>query len=69
MSTQEKMFGVIEQWFNSGLTKKQFLIDHQISEATFNYWISKWKLRQEREKVGFESINLQDKKSKKCWNF
>jgi hypothetical protein len=37
MSIQEKMFIVIEQWFNSGLTKKQFLIEHQISEAKFNY--------------------------------
>ena len=65
MSIQEKMFGVIEQWFNSGLTKKQFLIDHQISEAKFNYWISKWKFSQEPEKVGFEPINLQEQRSGK----
>ena len=65
MSIQEKMFGVIEQWFNSGLTKKQFLIDHQISEAKFNYWISKWKLSQEPEKAGFEPINLQEQRSGK----
>lgn len=43
ITSQEKMFGLVDQWRCSGLPKKEFCIKHQIANATFHYWFKKYK--------------------------
>ncbi|MDA3883289.1 MAG: hypothetical protein PF481_08380 [Bacteroidales bacterium] len=42
MRTEQEMFPLIEQWQESGLTKKQFAKEHNIHEKTFYYWQYKY---------------------------
>jgi hypothetical protein len=42
MRTEQEMFPLIEQWQESGLTKKQFAKEHNIHEKTFLYWYYKY---------------------------
>ena len=43
ISIEEKMFALIEQWKQSGLSKKKFCIEHQVANATFHYWCKKYR--------------------------
>lgn len=45
MELEKKMFSEIELWMSSGVSKSSFLEGKSYSEAKFNYWLSKWKLR------------------------
>jgi hypothetical protein len=43
ITIQAKMFGLIEQWKESGLPKKEFCVKQQVANATFHYWFKKYK--------------------------
>jgi hypothetical protein len=66
MELQEKMFSDIEAWMASGISKSRFLEDKNYSEAKFNYWLSKWKTREQLNlEGGFQELNFSDFKSGK----
>lgn len=41
MSKKEQMFGLVEQWRESGLTRKLFANQHGFKSESFNYWCKK----------------------------
>ena len=66
MGLQEKMFSEIEVWMASGVSKSSFLEGKSYSEAKFNYWLSKWKTREQLNlEGGFQELNFRDSKSGK----
>ena len=66
MGLQEKMFSEIEVWMASGVSKSSFLEGKSYSEAKFNYWLSKWKTREQLNlEGGFQELNFTDSKSGK----
>ena len=66
MGLQEKMFSEIEVWMASGVSKSNFLEGKSYSEAKFNYWLSKWKTREQLNlEGGFQELNFRDFKSGK----
>jgi hypothetical protein len=61
MNLQEKMFGDIESWFESGQTKQNFLKDKAYSLAKFNYWLKKFKDSQEPTTLeGFKELGFSE---------
>lgn len=61
MTLQEKMFGDIEAWFESGQTKLKFLEDKPYSLVKFNYWIQKRKQREESSNLGgFKELSFSE---------
>jgi transposase-like protein len=52
-----RMFELVEQWQQSGLSQKQFLLEHDIKLATFGYWVKKHRQHQMGE-VGFAKVEL-----------
>jgi hypothetical protein len=41
MSKKEQMFALVEQWRESGLTRKSFANQHGFGSESFNYWCKK----------------------------
>ena len=41
MSKKEEMFALVEQWRESGLTRKTFANQHGFESESFNYWCKK----------------------------
>jgi len=41
MSKKEEMFTLVEQWRESGLTRKSFANQHGFESESFNYWCKK----------------------------
>jgi hypothetical protein len=41
MSKKEQMFALVEQWRESGMTRKSFAIQHGFKNESFNYWCKK----------------------------
>lgn len=56
-----EMSDLIKLWRTSGVSKKQFCIDHQINIHTFTYWIGKEGVLE--SPVGFMEINSQKSSS------
>jgi len=42
MKLQKQMFGLISDWYDSELFKKDFLADKNISQGKFDYWLKKY---------------------------
>src|SRR5690606_37529068 len=40
---RDYMFTLVRQWRESGLTQKEFCLQHGITLSKFSYWISRWK--------------------------
>lgn len=60
MCDQDKttsMFELIEQWQQSGLSQKQFIIEHDIKLATFGYWVKKYRQHHLGD-IGFAKVEL-----------
>ena len=41
MNKKEEMFALVEQWRESGLTRKLFAKQHGFESESFNYWCKK----------------------------
>ena len=41
MNKKEQMFALVEQWRQSGLTRKSFANQHGFESESFNYWCKK----------------------------
>ena len=60
MRDQDKstsMFELVEQWQQSGLSQKQFILEHDIKLATFGYWVKKYRQHHTGE-IGFAKVEL-----------
>jgi len=53
---QEHMFSLVEQWRASGMTQKQFCKKHQVKLATFGYWNTRYRRRQNEQSGGFVQV-------------
>jgi len=63
MDLQEKMFGEVDAWRESGLTKQVFVKDKEYTLAKFNYWIAKQRAGQSGEQIeGFQELNFSESK-------
>jgi len=50
---RDYMFTLVAQWRDSGLTRKEFCLQHGITLAKFGYWIKCWKEAQSGGDSGF----------------
>lgn len=50
---REYMFTLVRQWRESGLTQREFCLQHGITLAKFGYWIVRWKEDQSSGGAGF----------------
>lgn len=67
MRTAEEMFPVVVDWLASGLTQKDYSIQHGIALHILPYWIGKYRQSQEGDDVtvtGFSPVNLAPSSSK-----
>ncbi len=53
--TSNQMQGIYQQWQQSGLSRKAFCKQHNITYQTFNYW---YKRITSKTDSGFSEINL-----------
>lgn len=53
--TKEEMYPLIESYFDSGLTQRQFYSQHELPEHIFIYWLRHYR-RHQKEK-SFESFH------------
>jgi|GEM_PF-2126434 len=60
MKLQEQMFGLITDWYESKLIKKDFLEGKNISNAKFDYWIQKYHSKFKEEKTRAPSASKKD---------
>jgi hypothetical protein len=58
VNIQQKMFGVIEEWNKSGLRIKEFCVQHQLVNATFHYWLKKYRNKEQQNPVGFIPVRV-----------
>lgn len=42
MTKMEQMFGLIESWQSSGLSKRVYAEQHNLKYATFQYWCKRY---------------------------
>ncbi len=50
-SIEQKMFGSITRWQQSGLSQKAWCSKHRISYAVFHYWYKKFRGHQSKKSV------------------
>ncbi len=50
---RDYMFTLVVQWRDSGLTRKEFCLQHGITLSKFGYWIARWKEGQSGGDSGF----------------
>ena len=60
LDAQEKMFNLINQWKASGLPIKEFCVQHQLANATFHYWLKKYRNNQSPETPAFIPVRVKD---------
>lgn len=60
MKLQEQMFGLISDWYESKLFKKDFLEGKNISNAKFDYWLQKYHSDFKGEKITVPSSSQKD---------
>jgi len=56
--SQEQMRSFYQQWQQSGLARKAFCQQHNLSYATFNYWHKRLDGAKPSETGGFTAFNL-----------
>lgn len=52
-----RMFELVEQWQQSGMSQKTFILEHDVKLATFGYWVKKYRQHHLGE-VGFAKVEL-----------
>jgi len=53
----EVMFALVDQWKTSGVTQKQFCLEHGLKAGTFAYWVAK-KKRLQASAGGFALVDV-----------
>lgn len=54
---QEKMYGYIKEWKQSGLCRKEFCKKCGIAPSTFSYWYAKYTQSHRAKGVDFVEVN------------
>lgn len=63
-NNSERMFSLIEEWKTSGISARKFCDDRSLSYHTFNYWLKKYRNKDEKtQKKGFVPLKIKDKES------
>jgi len=57
------MFSFIRAWEKSGLSKKRFCKEHQVTEHLFYYWYRKYRQNNESTTEGFVPVRLNNNES------
>src|SRR5690625_4232199 len=52
MTKTQRMFTLVEQWKQSGITRKEFCRQADIKVGTFAYWIAKYKRGEQQPTPG-----------------
>ena len=62
---QTEMYPLVQQYLLSGLSQREFCIGHMLKVHTFQYWVSKYKQDQVKEKQTnkFVPLELEDSPS------
>jgi hypothetical protein len=60
VNIQQKMFGVIEEWNKSSLPIKEFCIHNQIANATFHYWLKKYRNKDQQKAAEFIPVRVKE---------
>ena len=55
---QQKMFSMIDQWQQSGLTQKQFCEEHNIRYYVFHYWLGRYRKQNPEQPSGFTKLSI-----------
>lgn len=58
MEKKDKMFALVTKWRTSGLTRKEFAVQHNIPNPTFDYWCQKFYNEQKMDSVQPKFIEL-----------
>lgn len=53
------MFSHIRHWQQSGLSIKEFCIQHQLANATFHYWLKKFRTKDQQGLPAFVPVHIQ----------
>jgi hypothetical protein len=65
LKTEQEMFPLVEDWLSSGLTQKQFCIDHGIPVHILVYWIGRYRKAQPHKAIADKEKAATGKMSKK----
>jgi hypothetical protein len=57
-----KMLGMIEEWQKSGVSKKEFCINHEIAQWKFYYWLKRYNQKENNEPGHFVPVRTGKKK-------
>lgn len=60
---REHKFLMIEDWQNSGLSQKQYCLQHEVAYPQFQYWYKRYRMHQSKDAsvaAGFITVALQD---------
>lgn len=60
MTKKERMFALIDEWKQSGVSKTEFCHRKNLKVNTFAYWVNKVKPAEDERKTGFARIQIRD---------
>jgi len=61
------MFSLLEEWQTSGISAKKFCNDRSLSYHTFNYWLKKYRNKDDKKsRKGFVPLKIKEKESSSC---
>jgi hypothetical protein len=58
--SNEEMFSHVSTWMNSGLSQQAFCREHRLAYNTFQYWLKKYKKKQQAVS-SFVEMKISDK--------
>jgi hypothetical protein len=62
-----EMFSLLDAWKTSGISAKKFCNDRSLSYHTFNYWLKKYRHKDEKTKrKGFVPLKIKKNESDGC---
>jgi len=65
LKTEQEMFPLVESWLQSGLTQKQFCINHQLPVHILAYWVGRHRKSQPNKATADKAEATTGKATKK----
>jgi hypothetical protein len=65
LKTDQEMFPLVENWLKSGLTQKQFCINHQLPVHILAYWVGRYRKSQPNKATADKAEATTSKATKK----
>jgi hypothetical protein len=66
VKTEQEMFPLVEAWLASGLTQKQFCINHRLPVHILAYWVGRYRKAQPRKATLDQATATTSKAAKKA---